>query len=511
PTATLTWTDAASNETGYRVEILDGETWTLVQELAADANEWTTDVQLGATYTYRVVAVNAYGETASESVEVALEAASTIVTTDADVVDPTDGETSLREAIQLAKSGATVSFAETLSGATFTLAGTELKIDKAIAIDGGDGVTIDADGKSRAFYIVAGTADAPVKLIGLTITGGKIDGYGGGVRVSKTAILENCVVVDNTANFGGGVYVDKSGVAIVDGTTLSGNSAKYGAALFVNGQATLTNVEIADNAASIQGGALYVDKSGTANATNVALTGNSADSSGGALFVAGVATLTNATVADNTAKLGAAANVASTGTATFRNSIVVDAVVKHGTANAYNTASNFADWTNADAEGVVNYVLDEGDVLFAEGSYALAADSVALNKGDDAYLDATTDLAGNPRFNGTVDLGAYESQAPLAPTGLTATVEASTAPTATLTWTDAASNETGYRVEILDGETWTLVEELAADANEWSTDVQLGATYTYRVVAVNAHGETASESVVFTVGDVPAQPTDLTA
>ena len=70
----------------------------------------------------------------------------------------------------------------------------------------------------------------------------------------------------------------------------------------------------------------------------------------------------------------------------------------------------------ADAENVVNYVLNEGDSLFADaanGDYALVAGSVAVDKGDAAYLDEalTTDLAGNERVVGTaVDLGAYELQ-----------------------------------------------------------------------------------------------------
>ncbi|MBQ8286467.1 MAG: hypothetical protein IJZ10_09205, partial [Thermoguttaceae bacterium] len=235
-TATLSWTDNATDETGYQVERLgaDGETWTLVARLDANATTWTTDaLQPGETRRYRALAVNAQGAASSEAVDLTLDADSTTVTTLADVVDPLDGEISLREAIQYAETGATVAFDASLSGGTLALSGTEIKIAKTISIDGGTGVTIDANQASRAFYIASGTIASPVELIGLTIVGGKCDGYGGGVYISKAAILKNCVVSGNAANFGGGLYVARTGSATLVGGGVHDNAAKYGAALFV--------------------------------------------------------------------------------------------------------------------------------------------------------------------------------------------------------------------------------------------------------------------------------------
>ncbi|MBQ9126848.1 MAG: hypothetical protein IJY15_03705, partial [Thermoguttaceae bacterium] len=334
-TAVLSW-NAVDGALAYVVTLRDADGATLETQ-TVDAATWTSGrLEVGAAYSYDVVAVNEYGRSAtSDAFEfTAVEESWTVVTTTVDVVDPTDGFTSLREAISHADAGDVVSFAETLSGAIVTLDGAELKIVKAITIDGGDGVTIDAQGQSRVFHASAGTLDAPVKFVSLTITGGSIDGYGGGVRVSKTAVLENCVVTGNVANFGGGLYVDKTGNVTVDGGVVSANSANYGAGLFVNGKATLANVAITGNEAAVQGAGLYVDKSGVADAANVAITGNESSYSGGGLFVAGVATLTNATIADNAAVFAHGLNVGLTGTATLRNTIAVDAIRVAGTLNA---------------------------------------------------------------------------------------------------------------------------------------------------------------------------------
>ena len=514
PTATLTWIDNATNETGYRVEILgvDGETWEAVETLAADATEWTTDVEMGATYQYRVVAVNAYGETASESVEVALEAASTVVTTTEDVVDPTDGEISLREAIQYAEEGATITFADDV--ATITLGGTELTVDKAITINGGEtGVTVDANEQSGVFNVVAGTTDAPVAFVGLTITGGYTNFQGGGVFVDgyASATFTNVKITGNTANQGGGVFLHNGASAFFTNVEITENVADFsGGGVSVSGpgvSATFTNVEITGNTAN-QGGGVFVVNGASATFTNVEITGNVANQGGALAVVNGAsATFTNATIAEAAVQtIGSTAIQLQVSTTTFNNSIIAGEIDSFGaTANAYNTLSTFDAWTNANEEGVVNYVLNEGDVLFNDaenGDYALADGSVAIDKGNDAYVPETitTDLAGNPRFNGTVDLGAYESQISAAPTGLTC-VGVPADLTATLTW-NAENLATSYVVEqLVDGE-WTQVAEV--EETTWTTGtLAYGATYSYRVAAKNEHGlGEASDSVSITTETV---------
>jgi hypothetical protein len=205
-----------------------------------------------------------------------------------------------------------------------------------------------------------------------------------------SATVDGGTIANNIATgFAGGVYVKPGATAELSGVAIAGNTGSYGGGVCVYGDATLTNVEISGNTATIAGGGAYIAK-------------------------AAQATFAQTTIADNVSRNG---GVYVSGEATFRNSIVVDEIRKTGTANAFNVLSGFTAWTNAESDGVVNFVYDETLSLFADGGYALAENSQALDKGDDSYaVDAegnalTTDLAGNARIVGAaVDLGAYESQ-----------------------------------------------------------------------------------------------------
>lgn len=102
---------------------------------------------------------------ASEPIEI-------VVNTNSDVTAD-DNLTTLREAIAQASAGDTIVFADDLTN--IVLSGTQLTVDKAITIDGGGDVTVDANGESRVFYVPStATADGgEVAFVGLTITGGK--------------------------------------------------------------------------------------------------------------------------------------------------------------------------------------------------------------------------------------------------------------------------------------------------------------------------------------------------
>ena len=76
--------------------------------------------------------------------------------------------TALREA-RAAETGATIIFSSSMKAKTITLSGTQLKITQTITVDApalydaknnAQGLTINADGKSRVFHISGGTADS---------------------------------------------------------------------------------------------------------------------------------------------------------------------------------------------------------------------------------------------------------------------------------------------------------------------------------------------------------------
>jgi len=271
-----------------------------------------------------------------------------------------------------------------------------------------------------------------------------------------------------------------------------GNSARDGAGVHIMGSektTTLVNCLISDNTANGRGG-VYVYYQ-TPSFTNCAIAGNSAAIGGGLYVVDGAATLYNSIVALNTAKVSGA-------------DVCVDG--SKATVDARNTLSSFADWTNASADGVVNYVYDAELPLFndaANGDYSLAENSQALDKGNDAYaVDAngnalTTDLAGASRFGGkAVDIGPYEFSpfAPAAPTNVKFGAYDAASKTATLTWTDNATNETRYeaRYSVDDGATWTTLANLAANStSRVCDDLNVGETYVFQIRAVAANGLTS--------------------
>ncbi len=70
---TLTWIDASDEEDNYVVErqdVVSGKEFTVLAELPADTVKYTDmEVEAGTVYRYRVLAVNAFGESASDEVE----------------------------------------------------------------------------------------------------------------------------------------------------------------------------------------------------------------------------------------------------------------------------------------------------------------------------------------------------------------------------------------------------------------------------------------------------------
>ena len=111
----------------------------------------------------------------------------------------------------------------------------------------------------------------------------------------------------------------------------------------------------------------------------------------------------------------------------------------------------------------------------------------------------------------TVSVGALGAPAP--PTGLTAAATASTV--VALSWTDASSDETGFRVDVrraAAGVPWTLNATLAPDTTTATvTGLVAGAAYEFRVGAENTVGVswTAVVGVRTPADSVPTAPTGL--
>ena len=202
-----------------------------------------------------------------------------VVTTLEDVVDDSDGVLSLREAIAEAWYNDKIVFAKP---GTIKLSGTELNIDNTITIDAtsvwdsvndAPGITIDGDFKSGVLLVTNG---AHLALKGVKVINGKT-GYGGGVSlrdesVKSFATISNCVISNNTATSGGGIYA--LGSVSITNSVVSNNTAFTGGGggIYSEGTLTITSSDIFDNTTSGNGGGVY--SFGTATITNCTISGN---------------------------------------------------------------------------------------------------------------------------------------------------------------------------------------------------------------------------------------------
>jgi hypothetical protein len=118
-----------------------------------------------------------------------------------------------------------------------------------------------------------------------------------------------------------------------------------------------------------------------------------------------------------------------------------------------------------------------------------------------AYRVKAVNLGASSAYSATVTVEVF---VPLAPADFRATVtprDGSTS-TVTLTWTDRATNESGYRLQRAKDAAFTQLQEtvtLAANATGRVETRQRGRTYHYRILAFNAVGDSEWVTLAVTV------------
>ena len=278
----------------------------------------------------------------------------------------------------------------------------------------------DAD---NSYHVVTGSGtDSTAVLNGFIITGGNADGPG-------------------FLGWGGGMYND-GGHATIANVSFAGNYGTYGAGMYnLDSNPTLTNVVFNGNSAFVDGGGMENYRS-SPRLFNVVFSGNTAGSEGGAMlnvYVEAVPTLVNVTFTGNTAgDYGGAMLNAYDTRPTLVNTILWGNSAPAGN-EIYNKGGPYGD------PGVpqISYSLIEGsggsgagwdsslgtdnggnldaDPLFVDafaGDLRLFPNSPTVDAGinDSIPSGVSTDLNGDPRIvGGTVDMGAYESQASCPP------------------------------------------------------------------------------------------------
>jgi fibronectin-binding autotransporter adhesin len=222
--------------------------------------------------------------------ELEFEAIANPVVRRADDPDEIDLQSlSLRHALSVATSGATIHFASNLAGQTLTLT-SELIVRNDIVIDGVElpsPVTLRSAPLVRHFLITHGVE---LTLKSLTLEGLPLESEDefltGGLKVYGSAVLEDCLMVRNRAIFGGAIEVQEPGSLSVQRSTFSENRSIFRAGAIFVGKNTGTTVEnstFAHNLAHRTGGAFAVE--GNLTLLHSSLTQNSAYQSGGGVAI----------------------------------------------------------------------------------------------------------------------------------------------------------------------------------------------------------------------------------
>ena len=244
-------------------------------------------------------------------------------------------------------------------------------------------------GAVRGVYMSAGS------LIGFTVSNGYtmntgVDAYdttGGGVLggqlvYGRPCSASNCVIVCNSAVYGGGAAYGTVYCSTIRGNNASGDG---GGAAYV----TAHRSTIRDNNASGNGGGIV------GNAYNTLLVNNRAQFGGGAYF----STLANCTVYSNYARGGC-------GIWSFE---ARNCIIWNNSNDNYVGVTMSCSCSKPLSSGTGNITNDPMFVAPETGDFHLRPGSPCINAGDNQYAVMPYDLDGNPRiFNGIVDMGAYE-------------------------------------------------------------------------------------------------------
>jgi Domain of unknown function (DUF4214) len=368
-----------------------------------------------------------------EMLEDRLAAATLMVNSTVDVVNPSNGTLSLRDAISAVNAGNangltsgeqnqvsgtfgtndTIEFSSALNGDTITLTanGSALEISKNLTITGLGASNLAISGNyCRVFTVDSG---AQVSITGLTIQNGlagdagdETESYGGGIYNAGTLTVSNCTLSNNgaagEAGDGGGIY--NKGTLTVSNSTLTGNSGSQfilygsggglGGGIYNTGTLSVTNSTVSNNSSAF-GGGIY--NSGTLNLTSSTFAGNSVsgggtgDGGGGIFNASGTLTVVNSTLSNNSVTT----NLRSEGGGIYNAATLV---VTNSTLSG-NSATTGGGIANGQASTTLNNTIVANNTAGGDlsgsgfaGAYDLIGD------GSDLSSSFTNSLQGNPQL-----------------------------------------------------------------------------------------------------------------
>lgn len=279
-----------------------------------------------------------------------------------------------------------------------------------------------------------------------TIVSGNL---GGGTKVynvvrfdanNNTTVFDGFIVQDGSATstnatgseqFGAGIYMNLASPTIRNCKIQNNVTLQHGGGVFINGGATpvIENCEFVNNSTTTyDAGALYINGvTSSARVVNCLFNQNVAARYAGALVIQNTLAsfVTNCTFVNNQRGTGTGKSIfhsVSTGTPvmTISNCMFYgntpgngDEVNRNGMGQ-YHIKNCFSQVGAIDFTGAASITASlSGNPFFTDytnGDFTLLCKSLAVNAGNASGLTIpATDLNGNPRTNGTIDIGAFEN------------------------------------------------------------------------------------------------------
>ncbi len=245
---------------------------------------------------------------------------------------------------------------------------------------------------NNAAFIGGGGAYASVLNNCIVNSNRLIQGSGGGGVAFST--ISGSTLIRNTAPNGGGAYF-----STLAGCTVSSNSATFGGGAY---NSSANNTLFSSNNASQVGGGVYSN-----SLNNCIVVSNQAFGAAGAAWGS---LLDNCTIAFNVAN----GNGGGLNVSTANNCILVFNRCTDGevASNYVSSTLNYCDTTPL-APGPGNVTNLPVFVNLAVSDFHQQSNSPTINAGNNGFVTTATDFDGNSRIAGaTVDMGAYEFQAP---------------------------------------------------------------------------------------------------
>jgi len=397
---------------------------------------------------------------------------------------------------------------------------------------------------------------------GFSALGGGIYLSNGDLTISNCRITEN--QTSGTLAKGGGVYCTSGSSATIEDCEITLNTSKHGGGIYIDSCApTISNCQIMENTATgdDHGGGIYLTGSSSSGLIvdctisdsdgsgvycgiyshpvieNCTITGNEAYSGAGIDCYSSTPWVVNTVIANNTANptAGMGGGIYSY----FRDPTIVNCVFYNNSAHRgsviyywqcnpvfynsilwvspsatgfqiYSPAADPISVTYCDVEGgftgTGNISTNPDFVNAPGGNFHLAITSNCIDNGTDTGAPEY-DFEGDPRLasvggDDVPDIGVDETTYfPNPPSDLQAH---QTADRIHLTWQDNSNDETDFRIESKVGVfgSWNTLATVDADTTFYQSGYSINLEYFYRVVSVNANGDSmySNEASIYAFG-----------